>query len=219
MSEETYFPQIFLPKDLQHAKEIILSSDPTGEKWVWETEYTVDKIIASFNEAGRPIEAGNVLIDYGCGIGRIAEALIKKTGCIVVGVDISPGMLGLALTYVNSANFIPCPQKCLPALIGAGMRVSGAFSVWTLQHCLKPDEDLFFIEKAIEPGGLFFVVNKYDRYVPVAPENGWARFIDDKANVKDLLQDRFEKKAEYPFPTEAPDTLCAVYRKKSVAAP
>jgi SAM-dependent methyltransferase len=52
------------------------------------------------------LDRNSLVLDYGCGIGRIAKELIKQTGCHVIGVDISPSMLGLAYPYVHSDNLV-----------------------------------------------------------------------------------------------------------------
>jgi ubiquinone/menaquinone biosynthesis C-methylase UbiE len=216
MNSDVYFPQIFLPQNLEHAKSVILSTDPNGEKWVWETEHTISQIISAFESAGKPLSSESVLIDYGCGVGRIAAGLIGKLNCTIIGVDISPGMLHYSFQYTNSPRFIPCPQSCFPRLINNGLRVDGAYSIWTLQHCLKPAEDLEFIERSLKPGGLFFAVNKLDRYLPVLHQNGSARFVDDGIDVKKIISHRFDQIADFIFPTEKPeDTMCGLFKRIS----
>ena len=56
----------------------------------------------------------DVVLDYGCGIGRMAKELILRHNCRVIGVDISPNMRALSVQYVNSDNFFACP----PAMLG-----------------------------------------------------------------------------------------------------
>ena len=58
----------------------------------------------SYCSANHPIE--NVL-DYGCGIGRIAKELILKTSCKVIGVDISESMRKMdELTQISKINSV-----------------------------------------------------------------------------------------------------------------
>ena len=103
-SEEcTYNPHIFTVIDEAAAKRIILTPEGgsrTIERWTIETPYLVRLIMDHVI-----LDRNSLVLDYGCGIGRIAKELIKQTGCHVIGVDISPSMLGLAYPYVHSDNF------------------------------------------------------------------------------------------------------------------
>jgi SAM-dependent methyltransferase len=88
-SEEcTYNPHIFDAIGEGHAKGIILTPEGgarTLERWEIETPYLVNLILNRVN-----LDRNSLVLDYGCGIGRIAKELIKQTGCHVIGVDISP---------------------------------------------------------------------------------------------------------------------------------
>ncbi|XGC81597.1 class I SAM-dependent methyltransferase [Bdellovibrio bacteriovorus] len=214
MSDKKYFPQVFIPQSFEHAKDIILSSDPTGEKWIKETEQTCQAIVKAFKTQGQPINEQSLLLDYGCGIGRIAKRLIELTGCSILGLDISPGMLYYSLPYVNTDRFIPCPQPRIKTLSEAGMKADGAVAIWALQHCLEPNTDLKLISEALKPGSLFFVVNKIARYVPVEPTAGYVNWHDDKSNVLDLIMQDFELIETLPPIDSVEEGYCKVFRKK-----
>ncbi|MFD5413295.1 class I SAM-dependent methyltransferase [Streptomyces nojiriensis] len=49
-----------------------------------------------FRALDRRIGAGAVLVDYGCGPGRVADEAARRLGARVLGVDTSPEMLALA---------------------------------------------------------------------------------------------------------------------------
>ena len=49
-----------------------------------------------------------VVLDYGCGVGRLAKAMIEAKGCAVIGLDISARMRTLAQDYVASDRLSPC---------------------------------------------------------------------------------------------------------------
>src|SRR5260221_8560231 len=105
MSEKTtkapiYRPDIFEVSDLESAMQIILTPETgttTQERWEYETPYLV-------NEIGRTLglDDNSCVLDYGCGVGRIARGLIERYHCFVIGVDISTGMRQLAPEYVKS---------------------------------------------------------------------------------------------------------------------
>lgn len=192
MSRENYFPQVFIPQNLEHAKEIILTSDPTSSKWIEETNTTAETIINVFEKHRAPLTSQSLVLDYGCGIGRMAKKIIELSGCSVIGADISPGMLYHSVPYVHSDRFILCPQSQIGSLTQRGLKVDAAISIWTLQHCFNPAEDISAIHNILKPDGLFFVVNKFARYLPVTPVNTYVGWHDDKIDILTLLQENFE---------------------------
>lgn len=181
----TYQPAVFAVQDMQQAMSIILTpEDSTTEaRWTKETAYLADMIGQQIE-----IDSSTVLLDYGCGIGRIAKELLGRHGCSVVGVDISPQMRMLGVAYVQSERFMSCSPEMLNSLLASGLRFDAAVSIWVLQHCLDPAEDISLIRGAIKPGGALFVVNNKGRAVPTV-EEGW---VDDGLDVKSLLDERFE---------------------------
>jgi SAM-dependent methyltransferase len=176
----TYNPAVFAVQDLQQAKAIILTpEDSTTEaRWQTETGYLADMI-----EEQLELNPGVTLLDYGCGIGRLSKALIERQNCGVLGVDISAHMRMLSIRYVDSDLFTPCSPELLDALLASGLKLDAAISVWVLQHCRAPAEDIALIEAALKPGAPFFVVNNHGRAVPTQ-ERGW---VDDGIDIRELL--------------------------------
>lgn len=184
----TYDPRVFVVNDVEAAKRIILTPEDssTAERWEKETPYLADLI-----EAHLRLDPSRLVLDYGAGIGRLARALIERQDCHVVGVDISPHMRSLGLAYVRSERYTACSPRMLVALLGAGLQFDAAFSVWVLQHCLRPEEDIGLLAAALKPGAPLFVVNNRGRAVPTT--EGW---IDDGVDVRALLLERFELEEE-----------------------
>lgn len=188
-----YRPGIFEVGDLDAAKEIILTPEAgttTQERWEYETPFLVDEIGRALG-----LDERSCVLDYGCGVGRIAKGLIERYNCCVIGVDISTSMRQLAPGYVKSESFAVCAPEMLDQLIARGLRVTHAYSCWVLQHCLAPDHDLARIESALAEGGGLFVLN--GRYRSVPTDRGWAA---DGIDVEELLVRRFEKIAEGGLP-------------------
>ena len=72
----TYQPQIFEVNDLEAVMQIILTPErgiTTRERWEYETPYLVDEI-----GRARDLDGNSCVLDYGCGIGRIAKGLIER---------------------------------------------------------------------------------------------------------------------------------------------
>ena len=132
------------------------------------------------------IAADHLVLDYGCGIGRLAKALIDMHGCSVLGADISLSMIQLAPRYVCSHNFGAFHPTLLDTLIARGLRFDSAYAVWVIQHCPDPQADLARIRAALRPGGLFHIVNTRYRCVPT--DAGW---IDDGIDLLPILRSLF----------------------------
>ena len=101
------YVNVFKPKSLQHAKDIVLTpEDDKPTKFEDETRKFV-KMITPYMEG--------VVMDYGCGMGRVAKELLYLENVLsVVGVDISPEMLRYAVEYVNSDGFTPIMADTIP---------------------------------------------------------------------------------------------------------
>lgn len=195
-----YNPAVFDVGDIQHAKSIILTREgerSTDERWRVETPYLLSLIDQHLG-----ISSDSVVLDYGCGIGRMSKALIDKYGCQVVGVDISPSMRALAAAYVSSDKFFACS----PEMLSLGIKFDEAIAIWVLQHCHQVEEDIAKIHKALNPGGGLFVVNDHNRLVPTNVRGGWT---NDGKNVKDILKKSFVEEVNCELNAEKIGNLIA----------
>jgi SAM-dependent methyltransferase len=160
----TYEPRVFDAPNIAQAKRIILTAEGSGteQRWAKETPYVAEMISRALN-----LRPDTVLLDYGCGIGRLAKELIAKYRCSIVGVDISASMRGFAATYVESDRFLACAPATLDTLVERGFACDAAITVWVLQHCQRPAEDVARIKRALKPSAPLFVVNNIHRAVPM----------------------------------------------------
>ena len=188
-----YYPQVFDAADEAAARAIILTDEgegpDTATRWERETPYLVGLV----REHVR-LGPESLVLDYGCGIGRMARALIAATGCRVVGVDISARMRAMAAEHVADERFLAVSPAQLDGLVQHGLRADAALAVWVLQHCLAPAEDIERLGRALAPQGRLFVLNMPGRAVPaVQGEAGAARFVwaADGIDVAALLRGRF----------------------------
>jgi cyclopropane fatty-acyl-phospholipid synthase-like methyltransferase len=185
----TYNPEIFDVRNIGDARKIILTGEgsTTDERWKTETPQLVDQISSSM-----AISPESILIDYGCGIGRLARELIQRHGCHVIGVDISHSMRALSVDYVRSDRFLPCSPEMLDLLVRYGLAADGAISIWVLQHCLKPSEDIERIHRALKPGANVFILNNVHRAIPTR-EKAW---VNDGIDIKAMLARHFSMLSE-----------------------
>jgi SAM-dependent methyltransferase len=128
-----YFPEIFHAADALSARDIILTNEGPGAdtetRWACETPYVLDLLRGQM-----PLAPDSLILDYGCGIGRMAKAMIDATGCSVIGLDVSPSMRALAVDYVASDRFVAVSPGQFDRLVQAGLLVDATIAIWVLQH-------------------------------------------------------------------------------------
>jgi SAM-dependent methyltransferase len=182
----TYNPAIFAVSNIAQAKALILTDEQgvnSATRWEIETPYLAELIGAHL-----ALKPEHVVIDYGCGIGRLAREMIVRFGCQVIGVDISAQMRGLAAAYVSSDRFFACAPEMLDELMARGVRADAAIAVWVLQHCFAPALDVKRLRSILLPGGTLLVVNNRERAVPTV-ESDW---VHDGIDIRQLLDSQFK---------------------------
>lgn len=193
-----YFPEIFDVADARAAKDIILTDEGPGAdpdtRWALETPYVMELL-----GAGMQLAPDTLVLDYGCGIGRMAKAMIAASGCSVLGLDISPSMRRLAVDYVASDRFLAVSPAQFDTLVQGGLRVDAAISIWVLQHCFVPAHDIARIANGLRRAGRFFVLNMPKRAIPVAldaDEGGSFIWASDNLDIAADLRAAFALCAE-----------------------
>lgn len=180
----TYKPEIFDVQNELEARAIILTPEgsTTNDRWVTETPYLALDINSFFN-----LGEQSLVLDFGCGIGRISRELIARSGCRVLGLDISQSMRELSINYVASDRFSPVGKGLLENLIDKGLRVDACVSIWVLQHCPNIAEEIQMIKSILKPGGLFYILNNVNSAIPT--DMGW---VSDGVNIQELLEENFK---------------------------
>jgi ubiquinone/menaquinone biosynthesis C-methylase UbiE len=183
-----YDPKVFTGiRTLEDAKRIILTPErmlSTDERWRLETPHIVDLVQHQVKLA-----TDTIVLDYGCGIGRIADELIVRSRCRVIGADISPNMRALAASYCKSDRFMACDPEMLDLI---RPNATLAVVIWVLQHVSDLHHEIGRIRRALSIHGVLFVVNeRKHRFVPTT--SGW---VDDGVDVKAKLEAEFKVLAE-----------------------
>lgn len=185
MIELRYDPSCYNVRSLPDAKRIILTEQEgrsPEERWETESPY-----LASLTAEKCEVGAFSILLDYGCGVGRLAKLLIEKMSCAVVGVDTSPSMRALSAQYVSHDRFLACAPDALRLVVRPLHSFDVALAVWVLQHIPNPDQAIQEIYRSLNPSvGRLFVVNNLNRCVPT--DRGW---YDDGIDLRGLLEKRF----------------------------
>jgi cyclopropane fatty-acyl-phospholipid synthase-like methyltransferase len=179
---DKYNPDFFIPSDLQNAKEIILTQeDQTVDiRWEKETEWSL-KLFDALFEA----DENSVILDWGCGIGRLSKTLIDRYNCKVVGVDIQQKMLDYAKDYVNSDNFTPMlyPENLLEF---PKNKFTHVISVWVFQHSNNVQFEIPTIYNSLVDDAKMFVVELDKKAIP--NDTG---FYDDGVPTRSILEKYF----------------------------
>lgn len=179
-----YAPEVFAVQNLDEAKTIILTPEgglSTEQRWETETPYLCDAIGKALH-----LDQNALVLDYGCGIGRMSRALIERYGCSMIGVDISNSMRQLAPGYAPHESFSIVSPAVLKKLVAGGLRIDSAIAIWVLQHCPAVGEDIALIQSALKQDGLLFVVNNNRSAVPT--HQGW---VNDGVDIRALLEREF----------------------------
>lgn len=187
--------QLFKPQTFEQGRDTVVGSCngfQMAERWEKETPDFADAIIAQLD----PLD--QIVLDYGCGVGRIAKALLeRRPDLTLLGVDDSPVQLGHATSYVNSASFIPFQPREL------NRRVDLAYCVYVLQHipAIEVREALQRIHTCLRPGGLFIYCSSVAR---MAIRFDTLGFLDDRFLGIDLEREvlRYFEPVDDLFPVE-----------------
>jgi SAM-dependent methyltransferase len=190
-----YFPEVYNVADEKSARQIILTDDGEGAdtttRWAAETPYLLELFQNTLN-----LRADSLVLDYGCGIGRLSKAIIDASGCSVIGLDASASMRKLALDYVGSDRFTTVSPVQFDTLVAAGLRVHAAIAVWVLQHCFSPGDDVARIRRSLVPAGSLWVMSMSERAVPAVREGMEVRegfcWVSDGIDVAALLRAEFD---------------------------
>jgi ubiquinone/menaquinone biosynthesis C-methylase UbiE len=186
-------PEVFEVPSLEQAKSIIVTGErgiTTDEHWQKETPFLAGDVVERLK-----IGPETLVLDYGCGIGRIAKELIARCGCRVMGIDASKAMRELAPGYVLSERFNIWSPEVFAQMLDRDFHVDCAISLWVIQHVLDPKQTIGLIHRALRPGGLFYALNQQTRCVPT--DLGW---VNDGIDVWAALAETFAEQERYNLP-------------------
>ena len=140
---------LFKPKSFDDACSQVVgpcNGIPWERRWKEETPLFVDAIMRHLKPTDK------VILDYGCGMGRIArEILLRNPQVEVIGVEPSAEMTRIALAWINDPRFeVVSPQDLK-------RKVDLAYSIYAFQHipAVELRDALHRLHYWLKPGGLF----------------------------------------------------------------
>ncbi|HJN08732.1 MAG TPA: hypothetical protein QF564_08560 [Pirellulaceae bacterium] len=134
--QAVFRPEVDEVSTLEQAMAVTVTPEQgttTEERWKKETDFLVEDI-------GKQLELGpeDCVLDYGCGAGRLAKAMIDGYGCRVIEVDSSKSMRLLSPDYVLSDRFTVWSPQLLGKMTEKGfasrrVSVCGFYSTYSVQ--------------------------------------------------------------------------------------
>jgi len=174
-----YAPEFFSRATLEEAKGVILSPAgdvTTAHRWNSETRWLMQRI--EFDD-----DRG-LVIDYGCGIGRLAK-LIQNP---VLGIDVSAAMRRYACDYVGRTQFSAVAPGMFETLVRSGLRANALVAVWALQHIWDIDSTIKLVMRAMRPGAPIWILDLWERHVPGFDDDNKFVMFNDGADLLSLLK-------------------------------
>jgi ubiquinone/menaquinone biosynthesis C-methylase UbiE len=155
-----YNPNFFEADSIDHAKKIILYDDTVPDQWETETKLTID----FFNQKNL-FTKDSIVLDWGCGIGRLAKPIIEQFNCKVVGVDFQPNMLKYATEYVNHPNFTTISNEEFFKLPDDYFTIG--IAVWAFQHCTNLEPIIHNVQRTLKVNSILCIFDSTSKAIPV----------------------------------------------------
>jgi ubiquinone/menaquinone biosynthesis C-methylase UbiE len=150
----------FDPDSIEHAKKIILTDESIPNQWETETKWTM-----KFFHQSNLFNKNSVVLDWGCGIGRLAKPIIEEFDCKVIGVDFQPNMLKYATEYVNHPNFTAMSNEEFSQL--PEDYFTAGIAIWALQHTIDTKNIIKNIRRKLKFNSKFCVFETNGKAWPI----------------------------------------------------
>lgn len=143
------YHDLFRPRTLKEAMESVVgecNGFTAQERWEKETPLFAQHILDNLEPGEK------VLLDYGCGVGRVAKEILRwNKDVVIIGVDSSVDELRLAKEYVDDDRFI----TRLPHQLDRSVDL--AYSIYVFQHipAIEIREALQHIHRSLKDDGKF----------------------------------------------------------------
>lgn len=187
---------LFKPKTLEEGKHAVVG-DCNGftmqQRWAAETPAFAKAIIKNIPVGRGGIDIRPALLDYGCGVGRLAKEILSKNPTAllrIVGLDASEDMLKQAYGYIADERFSPSIPNELK-----NEQFDLAYCIYVLQHvpAIEIREILSRIYTHLKDDGIFIYCSSDYRMAIRYDGKG---FFDDRflgVNLQEEVERYFDK--------------------------
>lgn len=167
----------------------IPESDPSAAYDIWAVQYdnqpdnlmlALDERLCSLLLDTIPL-TGAIIADVGCGTGRHWAKLYEKRPALLLGFDVSQGMLDKLKAKYPQATTTLLSDSTLPGLNTASCDL--VISTLTIAHIPDPEAALTEWNRVLKPGGQIILTD----YHPEALSKGGQRTFRDKGRVIAVL--------------------------------
>lgn len=187
---------LFKSKNFEEGRHSVVgdcNGIPMDVRWKEETPAFAKKILSYASNV-----PGFTILDYGCGVGRLAKEILNQNKTVtVIGLDDSQDQLNLAKEYVNDSRFIPV----LPYQLN--QKVDLVYCVYVLQHIpsIEIREAIQRIHTFLKPDGNFIYCSSDYRMAIRFDGKG---FFDDRflgVNIREEIGRLFDEQGDL-FPED-----------------
>lgn len=174
--------------DIDHAKKVLFDYDCEGQylmRWKQETAFAMDVLSrhATFTPETRVYE-------YGCGIGRMSQAILHQYNCYADGFEPNASTAALAPSYVQHDNFKVSTEL-------SQLKYDVVLLCWSV--CLSEDvqEAIKYAKQRLNPGGVVYIS---DRVNSVKRKHDGEWVVDDTQNIREAFAATFNIVQEDKLP-------------------
>jgi len=118
--------------------------------------YSTSEDVEAVLDAIQP-SATDLLVDLGCGLGEVAVAIHRRTGCRVVGIDAAPDAIGHARRRAAAAGAAASVRFHVGDLRSPPVRGSAAYALDSLMFVPRPPQAIASVSRSLEPPGRILV--------------------------------------------------------------
>jgi SAM-dependent methyltransferase len=141
----------------------MVTGAPTTKDFV-ERSHVVAKVLADLIKHYLPAVESPVVIDFGCGCGRVARALPQHVDCELWGCDITAPAVEWCQEYLPGTYFMSTEE---PPLKVADEQFDSLYAISVLTHLDEPHQDAWLAEwgRIVKPGGLLLVTYRGEGFL------------------------------------------------------
>lgn len=150
----------------------------------------IEKKLSVIYDSLSSIDEDSLVLDFGCGDGKIARGIIEKFGCRVVGVDISKKARELALLN-NPKNFLVLSPRQFQQRVVEGLRFDAGVAVDVVEYSPSPVVDLSLVKASLKDDALVYITTSKENKIPT--KDGFINMETKKDEIISTLFKNIEK--------------------------